>query len=152
MTNQSINIWQSQQTITRRLLIWSGFSMAVGLGLQLAGPFWRGVGAQAVGWGLIDAGIAWFGRWSARRRQARLPDPLAAVPVVKETRNLRRLLWLNAGLDVGYMLAGWWLARTRGVTQPAWRGHGWGIIIQGGFLFLFDLYHALILPKQEGPK
>jgi hypothetical protein len=35
-----------------------------------------------------------------------------------------------------------------------WRGIGlqaigWGIIIQGGFLFLFDLYHALLLAEEQ---
>ena len=140
------NIWQFQQTLVRRLLAWSGVSIAAGLGLQFGGPFWRGVGAQAISWGLIDAGIAWFGRRSAQRRQARLPDPPTPVQITQETRNLRRLLWVNTGLDVFYMLTGLALIRTRGKTDQTWRGHGWGIILQAAFLFLFDLIHALLIP------
>jgi carboxylesterase len=28
-------------------------------------------------------------------------------------------------------------------------GYGWGIIVQGGFLFIFDLLHALAVPRRE---
>lgn len=142
-------IWQFQQILTRRLLAWSGFSIAAGLGMQLGDVFWRGVGAQAMGWGAIDALIAWFGRRSAERKQAKLPDPLSPVVVVKESRNLQRLLWVNTALDVIYVMGGLLLALTKGRTNRTWRGHGWGIVIQGAFLFLFDVYHALRLPQKE---
>ena len=38
------------------------------------------------------------------------------------------------------------LALTLGVDSPFWRGNGWGIVVQGGFLFFFDLLHALGTP------
>jgi hypothetical protein len=38
--------------------------------------------------------------------------------------------------------------RTKGKADAQWRGHGWGIFVQGKFLFWFDLYHALRVPKQ----
>lgn len=79
-----------------------------------------------------------------RHRYAALPDPQAPAVEAQERRNLRRLLWLNAGLDVLYVLGGLLLQR-----RQHWRGHGWGIIIQGSFLFLFDLYHALILAEER---
>ena len=142
-------IWQFQQNLTRRLLAWSGFSIAAGLGMQLGDAFWRGVGAQAMGWGAIDALIAWFGRRSAGRKQAKLLDPLSPIVVVKEARNLQRLLWFNTALDVIYVMGGLLLALTKGRTNYTWRGHGWGIIVQGGFLFLFDLYHAMQLSRKE---
>ena len=143
------SIWQFQKILARRLFVWSGVSVAAGLGMQSGGEFWRGVGAQAIGWGAIDAIIAWFGQYSAIRKQAKLPDPQSPVVVVKETRNLQRLLWVNTVLDVFYVTGGLLLALTKGKTNRTWRGHGWGIIIQGGFLFLFDLYHALRLPPKE---
>jgi hypothetical protein len=143
------SIWQFQKMLTRRLFVWSGVTIAAGLGMQPGGQFWRAVGTQAIGWGAIDAIIAWFGQFSAQRKQARLPDPQSPTVVVKETRNLRRLLWVNTVLDVFYITGGLLLALTRGKTNRTWRGHGWGIIIQGGFLFLFDLYHALRLPPKE---
>jgi hypothetical protein len=142
------NIWSFQQTLTRRLLIWSGLSVGGGLGLLWLNPFWRGFGIQALAWGLIDAAIAFFGSLSARRRYAKLPDPLAPACVHNESQKLRRLLWVNAGLDVGYMAGGLALVLTLGAANPAWQGHGWGIVMQGGFLFLFDSYHAWIIRER----
>ena len=142
-------IWQFQHSLTQRLLAWSGFSIAAGLGMQLSSAFWRGVGAQAMGWGAIDAIIAWFGWRSTQRKLTRLSDPLFPPVVTKETHNLRRLLWVNTVLDVFYVMGGLWLALTKGRTNRTWRGHGWGIVIQGAFLFLFDVYHVLRLSQKE---
>ena len=75
------------------------------------------------------------------------PTPLDLASVQPETRKLRRLLWLNTLLDILYVAGGLGLRAIRGRNEPAWRGHGWGIVVQGGFLFLFDLYHVLVLPS-----
>lgn len=139
----NLNIWRIQEIILNRLLLWSRLSIIAGLGLLQGSAFWRGVGWQAIGWGLVDAAIAIWGGRAMRRRYAALPNPEAPAVQAQESRNLCRLLWLNAGLDVLYILGGLILQRSRN-----WRGHGWGIIIQGGFLCLFDLYHALILTKE----
>lgn len=141
-------IWNLQKLILARLLSWSRFSVIAGLGLLPLDPFWHGVGLQAIGWGVIDALIAILAR---RSLNAKLVRPEAAAPETqqREARNLQRLLWLNTGLDILYVLGGLWLAYRRGAANPKWRGHGWGIILQGGFLFLFDLYHALLIAKTE---
>ncbi len=149
MNEIAANIWQTQEILLSHLLAWSRLSLVGGLSLLRAEAFWRGIGLQAIGWGLIDEAIAMIGHWSVYRRRAALPDPAAPAVLAQESRKLRRLLWLNAGLDVLYMLGGLTLVRTRGATDRGWRGHGWGIIIQGGFLFLFDLYHALLLAEEE---
>lgn len=145
--NQS-SIWNLQKVILYRLLNWSRFSIIAGLGLLHLDSFWQGVGLQAVGWGVIDGLIAVIGRRSLNGRMAR-PEAAAPEALQRETRNLQRLLWFNTGLDVLYVLGGLWLAYRRGAANPKWRGHGWGIILQGGFLLLFDLYHALLIPKTE---
>jgi carboxylesterase len=101
-------------------------------------------------WGAIDAAIALGGRRAARRRQAARPDALAPGIVDREAnreaRRLARLLWFNTGLDVLYVAGGLALAFTRGATSPFWRGTGWGIAVQGAFLFVFDLLHATSIP------
>jgi hypothetical protein len=145
---QHENLWEFQQKISRRLLGWSSFSTAAGLALLAAGPFWRGVGIQAIGWGAVDAFIALAGRWFAGRRAA-APQADYRAYVASETQQLGRLLVLNTVLDVLYVLAGLALVHRRGQRSPAWRGHGWGIVWQGAFLFVFDLYHALRLPETE---
>ena len=143
-----MNIWKFQSQLTRRLMIWALFSMLVGALLQIPRqPFARSLGQQFAAWGFIDALIAIFGNRSAQKRYAQLPDPLAPEVTAGETQKLRNILWVNVGLDIGYMAGGAALALTRGQSKPGWRGHGIGVIIQGAFLFFFDLFHASRLKK-----
>ncbi len=144
MESAPLTIWTYQEAMSRRLLRWSVLSIAVGFVLTPLNSFWRGFGWQAVGWGVIDAAIALFGRESARKRQA-LPD--AATRLERERHNLSLLLWINAGLDVLYLLGGRALAERRQSSRML-RGTGWGIVLQGAFLFLFDVYHAINLPRR----
>lgn len=140
-TFSQFDIWSFQSRLTRRLLAWAAPSILLGaLLLTGADPFLRGVGVQFVAWGAIDAVIALLGARATRRRAA-LPD---ADPG-REVRNLRRLLWINTALDVLYVAGGWLLWQTLGRADPFWAGNGFGILVQGGFLFFFDLYHALRL-------
>ena len=131
--------WTLQQRISRHLLIWSALSVLIGTLLLFGTPFWRGVGLQGLVWGVIDAAIAGFGLLSLRRKRAR-PDADAPATLAKETRNLRRLLLMNAGLDVLYVVGGT-VVLTQFATAFA-RGNGVGIIIQGAFLLLFDTFYA----------
>ena len=134
-------IWDFQDALARRLLLWSALSIAAGAILLLAGDaFWRGFGLQAVVWGAIDAGIALFGRRASQKRQASAPP--GPETTAREARNLRRLLWINTGLDVLYVAGGLLLISTLGRSDPFAAGTGWGIVLQGGFLFIFDLLHA----------
>ncbi|RDI96233.1 hypothetical protein DV704_03535 [Meiothermus sp. QL-1] len=75
-------------------------------------------------WGLVNAALAYAG-WLGEE-----PDPA----------HLRRLLWLNAGLDILYLLAGLFLLRQK---NPLFRGFGLAVLFQGLFLLGFDLWHAL---------
>ena len=134
-----MTVWKLQGRINRQLLIWSAFSVAIGVALLFAAPFWRGVGVQALVWGAIDAGIAGVGLLALRRKLKRQDADHPDVRS-KETRNLRRLLLINAGLDVLYIVAGGVVLYT--FTTDFARGNGVGIIIQGGFLLLFDTFYA----------
>ena len=139
------DIWNFQHQLTRRLTFWSLASIAFGLPILTLSPFWRGVGIQFIAWGAIDLIIALVGANSAKRRKARLsPDELAGT-APPEAAKLKRILLINTALDVLYMAGGLALILTLGADNPEWQGHGWGIIVQGGFLFFFDLYHALKL-------
>lgn len=141
-------IWDFQDVLSRRLLLWSALSIGVGSGLLIfGGPFWRGFGVQALVWGGIDAAIALFGRRSSRRR--RDAGPHGPEIFEREARNLRWLLWINTGLDVLYVAGGLALVLTIGAQNPFAAGSGWGVIIQGGFLFVFDLLHALAVPRKQ---
>jgi len=121
------------QTIMHRLLLWGALSTIGGVLLQFSRkPFWIGVGQQAIGWGLIDALIALFAGRSTSQSFS--------------SQTLRRILLINTGLDVLYMLGGFIFARTKGADDEKLRGQGWGIVLQGLFLFKFDLMHSLLVP------
>lgn len=142
------DIWQFQQALTRRLAFWAAGSILLGLGMLLFRvPFWNGLAFQFIAWGLVDLLIAWGGASGSRKRRARLTVEQAAAAAPAEARNLRRILWINTGLDVLYMLGGVLAAVFPGASNPLWLGTGIGIFIQGGFLFFFDWLHARQLPK-----
>jgi hypothetical protein len=152
MNKTSNNIWEFQSILSRRLLFWSIISIFGGLILQFPrNRLSNGIGVQFSAWGLIDAIIAIFGDRAAKQRATSLPDPLAKDIVDRESHKLYKILLVNTCLDIGYMLGGSALSLTKGKSDPGWRGHGIGIIIQGAFLFFFDLVHMLLIrPKFRG--
>jgi hypothetical protein len=138
-----MTLWRFQQRLTGLLLGWAAASIGVGLALGQGGDaLRRGVGEQYVGWGVVNALIAIIGRRGASQRRSSTP-----VEVSGQKRALSRLLWVNTGLDVFYVLGGWRAMRGRGATDARWRGRGLGIVLQGGFLFFFDLINALALRR-----
>lgn len=144
-----MDIWQYHKAITRRLLVWSAASVITGVALLAFGSLLQGVGLQSLAWGVIDAGVALVGGWITRRRRTGLADPFAPEVLAREVHNLHRILLINTGLDVLYVAGGIALALILGVDNPFWRGNGWGIVIQGGFLFCFDLLHVRGTPRPE---
>ena len=143
-----MSIWAFQRELSQRLITWNLANIAAGGFFSLSSSkFIRGVGSQFVGWALVNFAIAYFGQKAAANRQLTLPD--ADTPERKriEADNLRNLLWINAALDVLYMLGGRALMKRR--KSSAWtRGAGLGIILQGIFLFMFDVMQAQNFPDQ----
>ena len=121
-----------------RLLIWALASILSGTSLlalvaarRAAGPLplLRNFALQTAAWGVINLALA---LWA--QRGLKLRDHAGA-------RSLDRILWLNLGLDVGYIgvgitlaVAGWVLGRRFGAV-----GAGLGVVVQGVALFLLDL-------------
>jgi hypothetical protein len=140
-----MDIWQFQRLLTQRLIQWSLASIGLGALLSLGRGFWRGMGLQFLAWGAVDFGIAWFGTTQAGRRAAGVPDPMQPQAREREAVNLRRLLWLGVASDVGYLALGDRLAKRGSAFR---RGSGWGIILQGAFLFIFDLAHLIESPER----
>ena len=141
------DIWQFQVQLAEKLLAWSAMSVTGGSTFLIFGDrFWRGFGSQCAAWGVIDALIAVFGLRGAQTK-AETPDAHTPERQTRERTSLRRILWINFGLDVGYVAGGTVLALTHGKRDRFLRGVGWGIVFQGGFLFFFDLLHALFLQK-----
>jgi len=145
-----MSIWDFSKRLTQRLLAWSVLSLLVsGITVFSSNLFLRGLGIQFFAWGVIDGGIAIFGARASAKRQAKLQDTERVETETKETRWLERILWLNTGLDVLYVFGGVWLMQTWGTDSLVWKGHGVGIIIQGGFLLFFDFFHAFSLRNRQ---
>lgn len=140
-------VWRQEARLSAQIRAWAAASVLAGGALGLAGalggdPWLRAFGGQNAAWGLVDAGIAAV---ADRRRVAKLA---AGADPRRERRWLRRLLLLNAGLDVGYLLVGLaWLGRPGRPGRSA-AGHGAAIVLQGGFLLVFDLAHARAVRPQ----
>jgi hypothetical protein len=115
--------------IALQLLVWSVAWMGASIvALSLArGDSWRAFWPVSGTWCVVNSAIALAGLMGT-------PAPLPA---------LRRLLLINAGLDVAYVAVG---AVLMSRPMPALRGPGMAVVIQGLFLLAFDTAHALGLP------
>lgn len=127
------------QRLGRRLSWWGGASVLVGAALAAVAstPGRRAFGIQTAGWGAIDLAIA-----VVAARSDTPPTP----------RSLRRLLLINAGLDLGYIATGAHIAvRTPSfggrLTPDEAVGHGTAIVIQGAALLALDTVHAAAIER-----
>lgn len=144
-----LNIWQFQRILSQRLKAWNLVNVVIGSLLGLFGRYWRGFGSQSIGWGLINMGIATLGERSAQHRSTQV-DAFLSETMAREAVRLRNILWLNAGLDALYMVAGRSLVqRSRDPEKAMRRGIGRGIMLQGFLLLVFDIYHALVVPSRQ---
>lgn len=122
-----------------RLAIWGGASLIVGGTLLTLLRLRRERSSlldhfaiQTAAWGTVDLVLALLGR-----------DRLELRDLAGATR-LDRFLWLNVGLDAGYVMVGltllvvgWRVARRPGLV-----GAGLGVIVQGSGLAVLDLVLA----------
>jgi len=135
---------RAEQQHLLRLLVWAGLSIVVATALaatlaakRVHSSLLRHFGLQTVAWGVVIAAIA-----TTNLRGARLRDVAGAA-------RLERLVWMNVGLDVGYVgigaalaVAAWLLARRMSVV-----GAGVGIVVQGLALLILELQFAAIVSR-----
>ena len=128
----------------QRLLLWGATSAICGLVLvavtrrtRLRSSLLFHFGLQTAAWGLIDlvlAGNAW---WALALRD------------LQSATQLDRFLWLNIGLDVGYIATGATLAVTAWLLGRRAGGVGAGIAIltQGVGLLLLDVRFLSLIDR-----
>ena len=128
----------------QRLLLWGATSAVCGLVLlaitrrtRLRSSLLFHFGLQTAAWGLIDlvlAGNAW---WALALRD------------LQSATQLDRFLWLNVGLDVGYIATGATLAVTAWLLGRRAGGIGAGIAIltQGVGLLLLDVRFLSLIDR-----
>jgi hypothetical protein len=93
-----------------------------------------------MGWGAVNLGIATLGYWRAVRKNSKNGTLASSL---KDFNSYQKTLLFNAGLDVGYVAGGLYLMersrRYSGKKADQQKGWGQSIILQGAFLFTFDL-------------
>lgn len=130
------------------LLAWSILNLVVGgLGARRASTrahqaFWGGSAA----WNTVNLAIAAGGWWGAVN-----PDPIDGAALLREMVFFRDVLLTNVGLDVGYMAVGvvtWLWGRDR--SEPWRTGIGLALVLQGLFLFVFDVALTVLVSSDIG--
>jgi hypothetical protein len=119
---------------------WAAGNIAVGaIGMSRTDGESRAFHQMNAGWGVINLALAGSGIWTATHTD---PASLDWLQSLEAQQKIQRIFLFNAGLDVGYMMAGTWMMERglRITDRPErWRGWGRSILIQGAFLFVFDL-------------
>lgn len=141
---------QKQKTAMTILGTWAIGNIAVGgiLSTQQTGEV-KYFNQMNAGWNVINLAIAGFGYYGALKTDLSTLDLYASM---HEQHKLQKLLLFNAGLDVGYMMGGLYLVeRAKNTTDRPERLSGFGksILLQGGFLFAFDLITYFVLASDN---
>lgn len=92
-----------------------------------------------LGWGIINTAIAGYGYFSAMQNVNLSGQPL---DLLNANQSLKSILLLNTGLDVSYIIGGFYLIeRSKSSIDMTERLKGFGksLILQGAFLFVFDV-------------
>lgn len=97
-------------------------------------------------WGGINLAIAGLGYIG--NANAKIKDPTMAS-VLKHQNGVEKTYLINGGLDVLYMGAGLWMnkASDHQKNPDKFKGYGNSIILQGGFLLLYDVVNYAIHRK-----
>ncbi|MFA0962768.1 hypothetical protein AB9P05_13280 [Roseivirga sp. BDSF3-8] len=87
-------------------------------------------------WNVVNLALAGFGYYGAATAD---PAAFSLFETMQEQYGVKKLLLVNAGLDVAYMAGGFYLKeRGERLDEDRWRGYGRSLVLQGGFLLAFD--------------
>lgn len=132
------------------LLGWSLGNVAVGAAgwATAEDPEWVAFHQMSIAWNGINLALAIPGLVGALRDSPSRYGDLRAV--LRADANSRLIYGLNTGLDVGWMASGAFLWE-RGLREenPMLIGFGRSMVLQGGFLFLFDLVMTALHGKES---
>jgi hypothetical protein len=125
---------------------WALGNMAVSgvLLTQAKGGISKGFHQMNIGWNAVNLTIAGFGYVAALKSD---PSTFDLFGSIDEHYKLQRLFIFNAGLDVGYMAAGAFLmerSKSRSKKPEQMKGFGQAVVVNGAFLFAFDLVNYFI--------
>jgi hypothetical protein len=121
---------------------WAISNIAIGgIGMTQTSGNTRYFHQMNAAWNTVNLAIAGFGYYGLRNQS---PD-ITLSETIFEFHNFEKILLFNAGLDIGYMAIGAYLWE-RGIRKDSNRliGYGQSMILQGGFLFTFDVILYLL--------
>lgn len=123
------------------LVLWATVNILVGVaGWIFSRGTYRFFFQMNAFWNLINLGLGLAGYLGASGADSSL---LTQAEIIAAYHDMQNLYILNAGLDVAYIAIAFLLIE-RARRIPKWRdllkGYGYSLIIQGGFLFVFDLF------------
>ncbi|GAB3567431.1 hypothetical protein GCM10027578_18310 [Spirosoma luteolum] len=110
-------------------------------------------------WNLVNLGLSGATLLALRHKTG---EGESLATAVRQHETMKQVLLVNAGLDVAYVMGGLYLRERGRADAPGGatdkaaqqRGYGRSIMLQGGFLFAFDLVNYLIFKRrgdrQEG--
>jgi hypothetical protein len=145
LTAQSLTDFNQQRLgRTRRSMMvlgtWAAANIAVGvIGMSRTTGETKAFHQMNLGWGAVNLGLAASGWWTATHTD---PAGFDLYQSTLEHHKLQKILLFNAGLDVGYVMAGLYMQERSKTTtkQPErLRGFGRSVVLQGAFLLVFDL-------------
>jgi hypothetical protein len=100
-------------------------------------------------WGAVNFGTSLLGYASVQKYKKKT---LTAAETLEQQKKLEKIFRINEYLDIAYLGAGAYL-KIAGDSRhsPIMRGYGESVLMQGGFLLIFDglMYHA---EKRNGTK
>ena len=133
------SFYKTQENAMKILGGWSAINIASSPFLKTtATESWPHFHQMNFNWNLVNISIAGFGYMGLKKRKEKY---WSLNSLEKDRNKLKKSLAVNMGLDVAYMVIGAVL-KNRSVGNPVDLerniGLGNSIILQGGFLFVFD--------------
>jgi hypothetical protein len=122
------------------LIVWASVNIVLGIaGCVLGRGTTRYFFQMNAFWNLVNLGIGFAGYLGAADTGI---SSLTRSGITGAYHDMQNLFILNAGLDVAYIAIAFFLIERAKNTikwQDLLRGYGYSLILQGGFLFVFDL-------------
>lgn len=100
-------------------------------------------------WNIVNLAIAGYGLFVSTTTN---DVALTLAQEVREHFLVEQLLLLNTGLNVAYLMTGFYLKERSGRAMKPERltGYGNSLVLQGSFLLLFDLVFFFLLHSHSG--
>jgi hypothetical protein len=97
-----------------------------------------------LGWGVVNGVLAGVSLVHFKKSK---PSGLDFAQTVREQQKIEKLFLINGGLDLAYLGAGAWMLEKSKTNTPKpeqWKGFGNSLLLQGGFLLVFDVINYAI--------